>query len=234
MTAILIGAFFLGMLIFVFADLKKGGMRTFRSFDWKRYWVTNQVRLVSYFFIGLAGVIGILLLKNHIDNIIEQIFVLFSGFLGTGGAKSITTGKPKFTGRPTLLETIRPLYGIKEVKGKGSNPKIIRFAKDLGWEWDDDDIPWCAMFMCWVLWRTGRPHTNSPAAISYKSYGTAATEGDIGSGNVIAVFKHHVGVVIAVDGNKILLAGGNQSNSINEVWFDKTKSGFVGFRKPLE
>ncbi len=62
----------------------------------------------------------------------------------------------KETAPKMLLEAIRH-YGELEVPGKGSNPNIEKWDKEVGvsgW-YTDDDIPWCGLFVGMAAKRCG-------------------------------------------------------------------------------
>jgi uncharacterized protein (TIGR02594 family) len=229
----LIALLIVGIFAYILYDLNQAGVKSFKQFDAGRYWNTNQMRIVLLF-VGGALFVGVLyLIKDKIDELVQHLMALAGGVAGPLVTKKVSGKSVTISKKPTLLGVMRSIYNTREVAGPESNPVIIRWAKDLGWDWyNDDSIHWCALCMSWVIWKSGREHTNSARAISYATWGLPATVEDIPSGNVVAVFKNHVGVAVAEDGNRILVAGGNQSDNTNETWFDKTKSKFVGYRKP--
>ena len=50
---------------------------------------------------------------------------------------------------PAMLKEAISHYGLLEHKGSGSNPDIMKWAKEVGvsgW-YPDDSVPWCGLFM---------------------------------------------------------------------------------------
>lgn len=130
---------------------------------------------------------------------------------------------------PKLVEAGRSFLGLKEVPGKGYNPVIKRWAKDLDIEdiYKNDDESWCAVFVSWLCWYCKKPMVGTKyfliRAASYLKWGEAVEVEDACLGD-ICIFKrpggNHVGLLIAVTkvNNKIStlhILGGNQSNSVS-------------------
>lgn len=135
-----------------------------------------------------------------------------------------------------LVEAIRH-YGILEHKGKGSNPNIIAWAKEVGvngW-YTDDDIPWCGLFVGVVAKRAGYPFPASKllAARQWINWGEPVTKGREMLWDVL-VFERsgggHVGFYAGENDNAFLVYGGNQSNAVGFAWIDKTR--LLGARRP--
>lgn len=239
-TALLIILVFMGISLFIIQDLYKAGLRNFKQFDWVRYWNTNQIRLITIFFSAIGILMLLFLLKEWMDAVVAQVIAI----LGGAGSVALSKGISKsatIVNKPTILSMMEGELGVTEIPGPKSNPRILKYAKDLGYNWyTNDDTPWCALIMGWAIWRSGREHTGSLTAKSYLSWGKPATEEDIPSGNVIAVFHRgragastgHVGVVKSVSGNTISLVSGNHSNTVAIAPYKKDHR-FLGYRKPL-
>ena len=70
---------------------------------------------------------------------------------------------------------------------------------------------WCAAYLGMVLKGLGLPTSGSDMAVSYAHYGHPASPAP----GVIAVFPHHVGVIVKVIGNdKVELVSGNHSHRV--------------------
>lgn len=105
-----------------------------------------------------------------------------------------------------------------------SNPMITHFfvATDYVSGALSDQVPWCAAFMNWCLWRADYKRSNSASSGSFRCFGAAAKppkEGDI------AVFKNrgqdapcaghgHVAFWLSQSATQVQTLGGNQGNSI--------------------
>lgn len=140
---------------------------------------------------------------------------------------------------PVWITIARKYLGTREVKGKGSNPAIMRWASRLGgWIksfFKDDDIPWCALFVNGCLAEAQLRGTNSLAARSFENWGYSLTNPRYGA---IVVFSRkgggHVGFYMGEDpsGHKYRVLGGNQSDSVNETWISTDR--LVAIRWPIE
>jgi uncharacterized protein (TIGR02594 family) len=114
------------------------------------------------------------------------------------------------------------LIGTKEDETSGSNPRIIQWAKDLDIDYNDDDVPWCGLFVAHCVGAT-LPDEQLPAhplrARSWEKFGEQSRpqtgailvfwRGNPSSGN------GHVGFYHSEDGQAFHVLGGNQSNEVN-------------------
>lgn len=140
-------------------------------------------------------------------------------------------GSPKM-----LVEALRH-YGTLELKGKGSNPDISRWAKEVGvsgW-YTDDDIPWCALFVGVVAKRCGYafPASKLLAAKQWINWGVPVTEGREMLWDVLVFSRDgggHVGFYVGENKDNFLVYGGNQSNAVGFAWIAKSR--LVGARRP--
>lgn len=124
--------------------------------------------------------------------------------------------KPESGAGPTWIGIAQAEVGVKEVSGSKHNPRVIEYHSTTG-KFSDDETPWCASFVNWVMQKAGYQGTNSAMALSWQSWGKKLTKPAYGS---IAVFswgggKGHVGFVVGKSGNNIQVLGGNQSNQVN-------------------
>jgi uncharacterized protein (TIGR02594 family) len=161
--------------------------------------------------------------------------------IDTKKSGTTTSGKQPMgqSNKKSLLAIAKTQLGVTEIPGKDSNQTILGYAKELGVEWyKNDDTAWCALFAGWVVKRAGYKPSGSLMAKSYLKWGKEATEADIPSGNVIAVFHRgkpgaptgHVGFVTRATDKSLYILGGNQSNKVNEALFSKAT--LLALRKP--
>lgn len=133
---------------------------------------------------------------------------------------------------PTPWMTIaRGYLGLKEIHGSQNAPDILEFWKLCHLGFNDDETPWCAGFVGAMLEKAGIPSTRSGLARSYLKWGVAC-EAKPGA---VVVFPRaggsgHVGFVSAIQGDQLLVLGGNQSDSVNISKFPKASA--LGFRWP--
>lgn len=120
--------------------------------------------------------------------------------------------------------------GIQEIPGKRSNPQILAMLR-LDDEWPEDDaVPWCSAFLNYVMWILDLPRSRSLRARSWLNVGRpiplhlAQVGFDVvilsrGSGTQpgpdVIDAPGHVGLYAGVEGEKILILGGNQGDSVN-------------------
>ena len=111
--------------------------------------------------------------------------------------------------------------GQEEVAGAASNPRIVEYHQSTTLKATDDDVPWCAAFVNWVLLKAGLPFTKSAAALSFLDWGIKVKTPKYGD---LVVFDYghgrgHVGFYVGERDGKISVLGGNQDNSVNVKQF---------------
>ena len=135
-----------------------------------------------------------------------------------------------------LVEALRH-YGTLEHVGKGSNPNIMAWAKEVGvsgW-YPDDDIPWCGLFVAIVTQRCLYPHPRPHMVLAAKEWATYGVP-VVGPACLwdILVFSrpggNHVGFCVGFNGHAYLVFGGNQSNAVGFAWIDKSR--LIAKRRP--
>jgi uncharacterized protein (TIGR02594 family) len=86
---------------------------------------------------------------------------------------------------------------------------------------------WCGRFVSVVLKSSGKP-AGSDLARSYSGYGRPANGPAPG---VIAVYRHHVGIVTAVPRHgRIVMISGNDSRAVRER--ERSTAGIIAYRWP--
>ena len=111
--------------------------------------------------------------------------------------------------------------GQEEVAGAASNPRIVEYHQSTKLKATDDDVPWCAAFVNWVLMKAGLPVTKSAAALSFLDWGIKVKTPKYGD---LVVFDYghgrgHVGFYVGEREGKISVLGGNQDDSVNVKLF---------------
>lgn len=144
-----------------------------------------------------------------------------------GGGSTAGGNGPK----PSWISTAEAETGTSELKGSKHNSRIIEYHATTG-KFKDDETPWCASFVNWVLKNSGQSGTGSASALSFKNYGKKLKKPAYGSIGVISWGggKGHVGFVVGKQNGKILLLGGNQGDSVKVSSF--AESNFVSFVVP--
>lgn len=105
----------------------------------------------------------------------------------------------------------------RDPKGKGRSWKI-ESVSETGEGWDV--TPWCAAFVNWCLARVEKPRLGYATAASWLQYGIPLAVPVYGCVAIVKPSKStrsttgHVGFVVDIVGDKIVLLGGNQSNRV--------------------
>ena len=107
--------------------------------------------------------------------------------------------------------------GLKEIAGSKHNPTILNWLKELGAWWQDDETPWCGVFVGICLKRAGVTYPKEYyRALSFlgggvkldkPAYGCVAVKTRKGGGHVCFI----VGKTAS---GKLVGYGGNQSNMV--------------------
>lgn len=141
-------------------------------------------------------------------------------------------------GAPKMLIEALKHYGIMEHPGKGSNPDIAKWAKEVGvsgW-YTDDDIPWCGLFVGMVAKRCGYAFDANKllAAKEWAKWGTKVTEGREMLWDILVFVRPgggHVGFYVGENNKAFLVYGGNQSNAVGFAWVAKER--LLAARRPI-
>lgn len=124
---------------------------------------------------------------------------------------------------PLIMTEARKYLGLKEVVGAKHSPWVLSLFRKLGHGWvTDDETPWCAAFVGYVLTNVGLPSTRKLNARSYLDWGVGVKTEDAVAGDVVVFWRGspnsangHVAFFHSWDqaGNPRVL-GGNQSNQV--------------------
>lgn len=128
-----------------------------------------------------------------------------------------------------ILKVAVSQLGVKEISGPVHNMTIVNYAKEIGATWiNDDETPWCAVFMNWVLKRSGLKFTSSALARSFENYAEATDNPQ--PGDIVVFWRKskesglgHVGVFLGftMNGNFVYVLGGNQGNSVSVALYPR-------------
>lgn len=123
-----------------------------------------------------------------------------------------------------LLKIAVAELGQKEISGPDDNPNIVNYAKEAGFAWvDDDETPWCSIFVNWVAKKAALKTSGKANARSWLLEGmnvdTAPEPGDVvvfwrGSPDS---WQGHVGFFLgfSIDAERVYCLGGNQGNQVS-------------------
>lgn len=137
---------------------------------------------------------------------------------------------------PVWLQIAGKELGQMEIPGEGHNPRILEYHQSTSLKATEDEVPWCAAFMCWVLEKAGIPSTRSAMARSYLKWGAPLDEPEIGC---IVVFwrgsresySGHVAFYLGETDDYIKVLGGNQSDQVCISFYGKDR--LLGYRWPI-
>lgn len=139
--------------------------------------------------------------------------------------------------------------GIKEVAGKGDNPIIVGWFKEVGWDraykYVHDSVYWCALLIAVICKRNNlqmvKPNAKSALSIGKKLTLKEATE-ILKSGHnkpfiIVAVFHRgipgsdsgHIVLVLDIIGEKFNALSGNDSDEVLHRRYDINQSDFISF-----
>ena len=101
----------------------------------------------------------------------------------------------------------------------------------------DDKASWCSSFLNWVFAQLGLPRTGSALARSWLAWGRSLDRPRHGCVVVLfrddpAGWKGHVGLFLRVEGDRIVLFGGNQLGEVRE--HDYPLASVLGYRWPVQ
>jgi uncharacterized protein (TIGR02594 family) len=114
--------------------------------------------------------------------------------------------------------------GQKEVQGNGNNPTIINYAREAGFDWiNDDETPWCSIFLSWVAMKAGLVRSKQASARSWLLVGQHTDSSPLPGDMVIfwrgspTSWEGYVGIFLgfSYDGGKVYCLGGNQGNQVS-------------------
>lgn len=127
-----------------------------------------------------------------------------------------------------MVEAIKH-YGTLEHIGKGSNPNILKWATETGvsgW-YNDDDIPWCGLFVGVCMKRATWPiKTDLLSALSWAKFGNPVAAGQESYSDLLIFTRPgggHVGFYVGENKDNFLVYGGNQSNAVGFAWIAKSR-----------
>ncbi len=120
--------------------------------------------------------------------------------------------------------------GLREYKGAETNPHIRAWLADAGIPNAQDETPWCGAWLGYIAFLLGLPRPRGYArARSWLTVGTPIPLEDASADFDVVILKRgkapqpgpetieaagHVGLFAALEGPRVLLLGGNQSDAV--------------------
>lgn len=123
---------------------------------------------------------------------------------------------------PRMLVEMLKLHGTVEKPGKGSNPAILQWAKDvgLGHIYKADEIAWCGLTVAYAALQAQYDHAprgNALWARNWASWGKPQSIETAMLGDVLVFSRGaggHVGLYVAEDATAFHVLGGNQGDAV--------------------
>jgi len=135
----------------------------------------------------------------------------------------------------TPFDLAQRLVGVKETQGAASNPMVLAMLQlDAGTAVTDDATPWCSAFVNYIAWLMRLPRSKSLAARSWLVVGRSVALADAEPGYDIVVLQRgsgrqpgpdvlqapgHVGFFAGLEGDRVLVLGGNQGDAVSVARF---------------
>lgn len=127
----------------------------------------------------------------------------------------------------TWVGVARTYIGLKEIRGGAHNSDIMQWIANLGGWFKDDETPWCGTFIAECLRASNRAYPKHwYRALAYADYGTKLPKPAYGSIGVMGrTGGGHVTFIVGEtdDGRYLVGLGGNQSDAVNLMKFDKDR-----------
>lgn len=138
---------------------------------------------------------------------------------------------------PLWLTIARAEIGVKERPGPADDhPRILQYHAATRLHATHDEVAWCSSFVCFCLEKARVRSTRSAAAASYRTWGQQTDLSKIGAVVVFgkadpdAAGTGHVGFCVGIDGDDVLVLGGNQRNKVSIA--KRPKTAVVSVRWP--
>lgn len=140
----------------------------------------------------------------------------------------------------SAYEVAQSYMGLEEYPGAANNPAVLKMFADSGHDWvDADSTPWCAAFVGSVLAQTGVQGTGKLNARSYLNWGKPVDLGAAEPGDVVVFWRGsrdgwqgHVGFYAGVQGNNVVVLGGNQGDKVSKAEYPISR--LLGVRRVKE
>ena len=132
----------------------------------------------------------------------------------------------------TAFHLATRFVGLREMRGKSSNPIILGMLQYAGKWPTDDDVPWCSAFVWSIAYLLDlpRPVTAALASRSWLKVGTPVALEHATVGFDVVILERnasptagHVGFFAGASALTVQLLGGNQSDAVNVQTFDRAR-----------
>jgi uncharacterized protein (TIGR02594 family) len=125
------------------------------------------------------------------------------------------------------LERARSFMGVREIPGAATNRSIAGWLRRLGAWWQDDETPWCGVFVGYVLAESGFEIPKYyMRAKAWADWGANLRPDRLSPGAVLVFGRDgggHVGFYVGEDALAYHVLGGNQSNAVTIMRIAKSR-----------
>ena len=135
-----------------------------------------------------------------------------------------------------LTQVAMTQWNNTEIKGQEDNKEVVKYFKDIGFDINNDETPWCSAFMNWCAKQAGLEQTYKLNARSWLNVGTPINEDELQMGDVVVLWresrnswKGHVGLLMRKTDKHLYLLGGNQNNRVKISKYGKYR--VLGYRR---
>ena len=122
---------------------------------------------------------------------------------------------------PWYHEAMR-LVGMKEIQGLNSNQQILEMADELEIPYENDDIPWCGLFVGHCVGASLPDEVLPPVVLRARAWEKFGVPTKPQLGAVMVFWRRspdsglgHVGFYVGEDNDTYFIVGGNQSNMVS-------------------
>lgn len=133
---------------------------------------------------------------------------------------------------PRHLDIALHMFGVKEQPGAGDNPEIMRWRDELNAAghkivgYSGDAIPWCGLWMAYVMLRADRPLVDGPLwALNWSKWAQPGGQPELG--DLLTFTRNgggHVALYIAEDAAGYYhVLGANQDDQVNIMRIAKNR-----------
>ena len=149
--------------------------------------------------------------------------------------RNIYSNEPKQITMEALVLEMLKVYGLKEIVGPEHNAEIVKFFKEIGFDWvKDDETAWCSAALNYFCKKLGLQRSGKLDARSWLKVGTKIDTPQLGDivvywRNDPASWEGHVGIYISEDNGLIYTLGGNQGNMLQISPYAKDR--VLGYRR---
>jgi len=120
-------------------------------------------------------------------------------------------------------------YGIRGISRQGRTVNVTAYLKATGIGRSNDETAWCSAFVNWCLLMASFPGTGKANARSWLDWGGVTLDFPV-YGCVVVLWRGsrdgwlgHVGFFVGMQGDNLLLLGGNQGNAVSVRPYSKVR-----------